>query len=73
MTKLLVTGAAGQLGQAVLHHLLETSKVAPADIVAASRDPNKLSAFAAKGSKAAPPISSTRTVSQRRLPASIAC
>jgi len=49
MTKLLVTGAAGQLGRAVLHHLLETSKVSAGDIVAASRDPSKLSEFAAKG------------------------
>jgi NAD(P)H dehydrogenase (quinone) len=49
MTKLLVTGATGQLGRAVLHHLLETSRVAAGDIVAASRDPSKLSELAAKG------------------------
>jgi NAD(P)H dehydrogenase (quinone) len=49
MTKLLVTGAAGQLGRAVLHHLLETSKVAAGDIVAASRDTGKLADLAAKG------------------------
>ncbi|WP_105424398.1 SDR family oxidoreductase [Neorhizobium tomejilense] len=49
MTKLLVTGAAGHLGRAVLRHLAETSKVAAADIVAASRDPNKLADFAASG------------------------
>ncbi|WP_437353214.1 SDR family oxidoreductase [Neorhizobium petrolearium] len=49
MTKLLVTGAAGQLGRAVLHHLLETSKVAPGNIVAVSRNPEKLSEFADKG------------------------
>ncbi|CAN7363527.1 SDR family oxidoreductase [Neorhizobium tomejilense] len=49
MTKLLVTGAAGHLGPAVLRHLLETSKVAAADIVAASRDPNKLADLAASG------------------------
>ncbi|WJR66427.1 SDR family oxidoreductase [Neorhizobium sp. CSC1952] len=48
MTKLLVTGAAGQLGRAVLHHLLETSKVAPGNIVAVSRNPEKLSEFADK-------------------------
>ncbi|TCR83571.1 SDR family oxidoreductase [Rhizobium sp. BK376] len=47
--KLLVTGAAGQLGQRVIHHLLETYKVAPADIVAATRSPEKLSDLAAKG------------------------
>ncbi|CAN7488573.1 SDR family oxidoreductase [Rhizobium sp. LjRoot30] len=46
---ILVTGAAGQLGQRVLHHLTETYRVAPASIVAASRDPQKLAAFAAKG------------------------
>ncbi|WP_105400841.1 SDR family oxidoreductase [Neorhizobium sp. T7_12] len=49
MTKLLVTGAAGHLGRAVLRHLMETSKVAAADIVAASRDPNKLADLAASG------------------------
>lgn len=49
MTKLLVTGAAGQLGRAVLHHLLETSKVAASDIIAASRDTTKLADIAAKG------------------------
>lgn len=46
---LLVTGAAGQLGQSVVRHLLDTYKVAPADIVAATRSPEKLSALAAKG------------------------
>lgn len=49
MTKLLVTGSTGHLGRAVLRHLLETSKVAPADIIAASRDPNKLADLAANG------------------------
>jgi len=49
MTKLLVTGAAGQLGRAGLNHLLETSKVSPGDIVAASRDTSKLADLAAKG------------------------
>lgn len=49
MTKLLVTGAAGQLGRAVLRHLLETSKVSAGDIVAASRDTSKLADLAAKG------------------------
>ena len=46
---ILVTGAAGQLGQRVIHHLLETYKVPAANIVAATRDPAKLSALAAKG------------------------
>jgi NAD(P)H dehydrogenase (quinone) len=49
MTKLLVTGAAGQLGRAVLHHLLETSGVPAGDVIAVSRDPAKLSEFAGKG------------------------
>ncbi|MBZ5758452.1 MULTISPECIES: SDR family oxidoreductase [Rhizobium] len=46
---LLVTGAAGKLGQSVVHHLLETYKVAPGDIVAATRSPEKLGTLAAKG------------------------
>lgn len=49
MSKILVTGASGQLGQAVIRHLLETYSVAASDIVAASRDTAKLSALAAKG------------------------
>ncbi len=49
MSKILVTGASGQLGQAVIRHLLETYGVAASDIVAASRDTSKLSALAAKG------------------------
>jgi NAD(P)H dehydrogenase (quinone) len=47
--KLLVTGAAGQLGQRVIHHLLETYNVAAGDIIAATRSPEKLSELAAKG------------------------
>ncbi|MBB4234320.1 SDR family oxidoreductase [Rhizobium esperanzae] len=46
---ILVTGAAGQLGQRVIHHLIETYKVAPGRIVAATRSPEKLSALADKG------------------------
>lgn len=49
MSKILVTGASGQLGQAVIRHLLETYGVNPSDLVAASRDTSKLSALAAKG------------------------
>ncbi|MCK8782392.1 SDR family oxidoreductase [Rhizobium sp. NTR19] len=49
MPKLLVTGAAGHLGRAVIHHLLETEQVAPADLIAGSRDLSKLSDLAAKG------------------------
>jgi NAD(P)H dehydrogenase (quinone) len=46
---ILVTGAAGQLGQRVIHHLLETYKVPAARLVAATRDPSKLADLAAKG------------------------
>lgn len=42
----LVTGASGQLGRAVLERLLELK---PGTLVAASRTPEKLSEFAAKG------------------------
>ena len=49
MSKILVTGASGQLGQAVIRHLLETYAVKASDIVAASRDTSKLSALEAKG------------------------
>lgn len=47
--KIIVTGAAGHLGQRIVHHLVETYKVAPARIVAASRSPQKLSTLAEKG------------------------
>ncbi|QWW66387.1 SDR family oxidoreductase [Rhizobium sp. WYJ-E13] len=46
---ILVTGAAGQLGQLVVHHLIESYKVAPASIIAATRNPEKLAGLAAKG------------------------
>ncbi|WP_137130170.1 SDR family oxidoreductase [Rhizobium sp. FY34] len=49
MTKILVTGASGQLGSAVVSHLLANGKVAASDIVAASRNPAKLADIAAKG------------------------
>ncbi|MDE1158353.1 MAG: SDR family oxidoreductase [Neorhizobium sp.] len=49
MGKLLVTGANGKLGRATIHHLLETSKVPASDIVAASRDTEKLADLADKG------------------------
>jgi len=47
--KLLVTGAAGHLGQRVIAHLIESHRVAPAQIVAATRNPDKLSTLAAAG------------------------
>ena len=49
MSKILVTGASGNLGGLVIHHLLETEKVAASDIVAGSRNPSKLEALAGKG------------------------
>lgn len=50
--KLLVTGASGQLGAAVVHHLLDTFKVPSASIVAGSRDTAKLSELASRGVEA---------------------
>jgi NAD(P)H dehydrogenase (quinone) len=49
MTKLLVTGASGQLGQRVLHHLLDTLHVPAGNIIATSRNPDALSGWAARG------------------------
>ena len=46
---ILITGAAGQLGQRIIHHLLETEKVPAANIIAATRDPAKLADLATKG------------------------
>ena len=46
---LLVTGASGQLGRLVLDALLASGKVAPAGIVATTRDTAKLADYAARG------------------------
>ena len=46
---ILVTGASGQLGRLVLDNLLASGKVAPADIIATTRNVGKLSDYAAKG------------------------
>jgi NAD(P)H dehydrogenase (quinone) len=45
----LVTGAAGQLGRAVINHLASTYKVPASKIIAATRDPSKLADLKAKG------------------------
>lgn len=46
---LLVTGASGHLGRAVINHLLDAQKVAPANIVATTRNPENLADLAALG------------------------
>ena len=46
---LLVTGASGQLGRLVLDTLLASGKIAPASIVATTRDVSRLADYAAKG------------------------
>lgn len=46
---LLVTGASGQLGRAVINHLLEAQKIAPSSIIAATRNPENLADLAARG------------------------
>ena len=49
MGKILVTGASGHLGSLVIKHLLETEKVAASDIIAASRNIEKLASLGEKG------------------------
>jgi NAD(P)H dehydrogenase (quinone) len=44
-----ITGASGQFGQRVLHHLLHTLAVPASRIVAATRQPTKLAEWAARG------------------------
>lgn len=46
---ILVTGASGHLGRAVIRHLLDSRGVAPGRIVAGSRSPEKLADLAARG------------------------
>lgn len=46
---ILVTGASGKLGRAVINHLLESRKVAPSRIIAASRAPDKIADLEARG------------------------
>ncbi|MFD2250345.1 NAD(P)H dehydrogenase (quinone) [Pseudochelatococcus lubricantis] len=47
--KLVVTGASGQLGKLVLHHLLDSLKVPAGRIIATTRTPDALAEFAARG------------------------
>lgn len=49
MSKLLVTGASGGLGQLVLTDLLDRHHVAPDRIIAVTRSPERLTDFAARG------------------------
>lgn len=46
---LLVTGASGHLGRAVVRHLLDTLQIPPARIIATSRKPEALADLAAQG------------------------
>lgn len=49
MSKILVTGASGQLGRLVIAALLDDQGIPAADIIAASRDPGRLADLAARG------------------------
>ena len=46
---LLVTGASGHLGRAVVRHLLDTLNIDPARVIATSRKPEALADLAAQG------------------------
>lgn len=48
-TTLLVSGAAGHLGRRVIAHLLDSLKVPASRIIATTRSPEKIAAFAARG------------------------
>jgi len=49
MSRLIVTGAGGHLGQRVLSHLLDTLHVPAGDIIATTRDPDRLADWVARG------------------------
>ena len=44
-----ISGAAGHLGRAVVNHLINTFEVAPANIIAGTRDASKVADLKAKG------------------------
>jgi NAD(P)H dehydrogenase (quinone) len=46
---ILITGAGGQLGRGVVHHLLDAQGISPQRLVVTTRDPAKLQDLAAKG------------------------
>ncbi|RUX54695.1 NAD-dependent epimerase/dehydratase family protein, partial [Mesorhizobium sp. M7A.F.Ca.CA.002.09.1.1] len=46
---LLVTGASGQLGHGVIQYLLDKHKVPPANIIAATRNPESVADLALRG------------------------
>lgn len=46
---ILVTGAAGSLGGAIIRHLLDSEGVVPGRVIAVTRDPSKLAALADQG------------------------
>ena len=48
-SKLFVSGASGQLGQRVMHHLLNTLKIEPSRIVAGTRNPVNVQQLTRKG------------------------
>ena len=48
-SKILITGAAGQLGRLILDELLTARNLAPSSIIAVSREPRKLAECAARG------------------------
>ena len=46
---LVVSGASGQLGQLILHHLLDSYCVPPSNVIAITRSVDKLSGYQQKG------------------------
>ncbi|AKU95496.1 NADPH:quinone oxidoreductase 2 [Labilithrix luteola] len=46
---ILVTGASGRLGRAVVRHLVDTYEIEPTRVIATTRDPAKLSDMTARG------------------------